>query len=192
MAGSVRLITPPSAEPVSLEEARRQVSLLDGDDTHDARLTQAIRSARAHAEAYLHRAFFTQTRELALDGFPPCIELPFPPVQSVSSVKYTDFAGAEQTVATGDLDVDLYSSPARIRPAYGVTWPVPRPGYNTVRVRYVAGYTKVSEVPEDLRHGLLLLIGHYFDNREAVFAGGTVAELPLGVAPHFNPHVVHL
>lgn len=191
MSGSARLITPPSVEPIALDEAVAHVNGFAGSADQKAALQAAIRAARDHAENYMHRALASQVRELALDGFPACIVLPYSPVQSVASVKYTDYAGVEQTISTGYLDIDTYSTPARIRPAYGQTWPAPRPGFNVVRVRYTCGYAKASDVPESIRHGLRLLIAHYFENREAVVIGTSSDELPLGVAPHFNPHIVH-
>jgi uncharacterized phiE125 gp8 family phage protein len=191
MSGSARLVEAPTEEPITLEEARTHTRGAVDVPEHNASLTSAIRTARDHAEHYLHRALATQTRELALDGFPPCIRLPYPPVQSVTSVKYTDLNGVEQTIDAADLDIDVYSAPARIRPAYGKTWPSPRPGYNVVRVRYVCGYAQAADIPEAIRHGMRLLIAHYFENREAIVVGTISGELPLGVAPHLDPHVVH-
>jgi uncharacterized phiE125 gp8 family phage protein len=52
----------------------------------------------------------------------------------------------------------------------------------TVTVRFVAGYgANPGDVPEPLRQAMLLLIGHYYENREAV-AAGTLTELPFAVA----------
>lgn len=189
MAGACIVTTPPAAEPLSLTEAK--LHLREPSAADDALVTALIAAARSQVENYVHRALITQTRELKLDCFPACIELPFPPVASVTSVKYTDLNGAEQTVAGGDLDTDVNSSPGRVQPAYGSTWPSTRPGFNAVRVRYVCGYGAAgSDVPEPLRYAMRLLLAHLYENREAVVIGTISSELPLGVAALLNPYIV--
>ncbi len=65
---------------------------------------------------------------------------------------------------------------------FGQSWPGARSGEPVV-VRYVAGYGVAGDVPALLKRAMLLLIGHWYENREAVVvASGTVATaLPLAV-----------
>lgn len=190
MSGACVVITPPATEPLSLVEA--QLHLKGPESADDTLVSALIKAARVQVENYLHRALITQTRELKLDGFPPVIELPFPPIIALTSLKYTDVDGVEQTVSSGDLDIDTSSSPGRIRPAYSKTWPTStRPGFNVVRVRYTCGYgTNGSDVDETIRLAMRLLIGHFYENREAVVLDGSPIELPLAVAALLNPYIV--
>jgi uncharacterized phiE125 gp8 family phage protein len=189
VAGACLVITPPAAEPLTLAEAK--LHLRGPVAADDDLVTALIQAAREQVENYVHRALINQTRELTLDCFPPMIELPFPPVTSLTSLKYTDVNGAEQTIAGADLDIDIASSPARIRPAYGQSWPSPRPGFNAVRARYVCGYGAAgASVPAPLRHALRLLLAHFYENREAVVIGQVPGELPLSVAALLNPYIV--
>src|SRR4051794_11419297 len=95
-----KVVTPVEIEPVSLAEARLQCKVDDDDDSHDAALTSLITAARENAEHHTGRALAVQTLEMALDAFPACggFGLPMLPVASVASIKYTDAAGAEQTL----------------------------------------------------------------------------------------------
>ncbi len=45
-------------------------------------------------------------------------------------------------------------------------------------------------MPDAIRTGLLLMVGHLFENREAVILGSTPAELPLSVQFFLGQHRV--
>lgn len=177
----LKLITAPAVEPVTLAEAKAQLRKTTADE--DALISSLIVAARNFAEAYTGRAFITQTWDYVLDAF-PCglFELPKGPLQSVSSVKYLDSAGVEQTLAAAGYKVDALTDPGRIAPAYGQSWPTTRSEPNAVTVRFVAGYGDASAVPQAIKEALLLLISHLFENREAV-AEGNFSALPLGFEP---------
>src|SRR5690606_36285460 len=90
-----------------------------------------------------------QTLTLTLDRF-PCgpIYLPYPPLQSVSSIGYVDPQGVAQTVGVADYQVDINSEPGRLVPAYGTTWPSTQCVLGAVTIEYVAGYSDVCDVPQ--------------------------------------------
>ena len=138
---ALKLVTAPTTYPVTLAEAKLHCRV-DGTDD-DALITALITSATEMCEQQTGRALMTQTWLLTLDEFPTEIELTRVPVQSISSVTYTDTAGATQTLSTGSnwrlLDLGDFSM-ARIVPVYGYTWPATRAQNNVVSVQYVAGY----------------------------------------------------
>lgn len=180
---ALKLITPPTAEPVSLQEAKLHLRLIaDPADTSvhpdDDLIRSLIVAARQGAEHLTGRALMPQTWELALDSFEDEIRPPNPPLVSVTSVKYTDTAGAEQTLDPSAYKVDDYSEPARLVPAYGTTWPAMRSEPNAVRVRYTAGYQDAAAVPAQVRSWILLRVGTLYEHREDVAAGITVGETP--------------
>lgn len=145
------------------------VVVKSGDATEDNLLTALITGAREYCEGYTGLALATQTREAYPEKF-PCvneIEIPYPPLQSVTSVKYTDSAGSETTLTENtDYIVDTDSLVGRIVLPYAETWPTATLNtVNPIKIRYVAGYT--TDIPKSIKIAMLLLIGHWYANREA-------------------------
>lgn len=164
---TARLITAPATEPVTLAEAKLHLRVDASDE--DTLITSLISVARHECENRTGRALITQTWELTRDCFADEMELPQPPLQSVSSVKYFDTSEVEQTLASSVYRVDSYSQPGRVTLAYEETWPDIALEYpNAVAIRYVAGYgAAASSVPPPLKQWMLLHIGHWYANREA-------------------------
>jgi uncharacterized phiE125 gp8 family phage protein len=161
---SITLITPPAYEPVSVDELKTHLRISHTDD--DVDLFTRIKLAREAVEAFTNRRLITQTWDWRLDAFPCYFLVPTPPLQSVTSIKYRDSDGAEQTLSASVYDVDIYSAPARIMEAYGQAWPVTREMMNAVTVRLVCGYGLPVDVPKSLRNAVMMIAGHYYENRE--------------------------
>ncbi|AMU86674.1 head-tail connector protein [Dehalococcoides mccartyi] len=166
---AIKIITPPASEPVSLSEAKLHLRVdTSADDTY---ISNLITAARQYLESVaLQKTLGTQTLEYVLSQF-PCgeIQIPRPPLQSITSIKYTDSEGVEHTIDSGDYIVNTDCSPGLVVPAYGSDWPsnslIPSGG---IRIRYQAGYTTV---PEMFKHAIKLLIGHWYENRGTVSFG---------------------
>ena len=104
--------------------------------------------------------------------------VPVPPLQSVTSIKYLDTAGAEQTLASYTYRVDAVREPGRIALDYGKYWPSTYPVMNAVTVRFVAGY---ATVPEPIRWALLMLINELYEQRQESIVGAIVSSAPFHV-----------
>lgn len=153
-----KVITAVATEPVTLAEARLQCKIDSDDITHDAVLTALITAAREFAEHYTGRALATVTLEAALDEFPRCdgaLKLPMPPVASITSIKYTDTAGVEQTLAGANYALSTYGTSRTVSLTYGNSWPSTQDVADAVRVRFVAGY---ASLPKAVKAALLLHI----------------------------------
>lgn len=166
----LNLITAPAAEPVTLDEAKAHCRITT--TAEDYLVNSWIIAARGHAETYTRRRFITQTWEWSMDEFPDYdspIEVPNGPLQSVTSLKYIDTAGVEQTLDPTLYQVDLKSDPGRIAPAYAVRcWPYTRcDTLNAVTVRFVCGYGLAARVPKEIKQAMLLAIGDFNEHREA-------------------------
>lgn len=165
---SFKVVTPVETEPVTLAEARLHLKVYDDDAAEDLLITAWITAAREMAEQFTGRALATQTLELALDEFPDAddcssvIELPMPPVASITSVKYTDLVGAEQTLAGSAYALSLYGDSRRLAPTYGNYWPSTQDVPDAVRVRYVTGY---ATAPKAVKAAILLMVGWLEQNR---------------------------
>ena len=180
-----RLITAPAADPVTLAEAKAHLRVDHSDE--DATINGLIKAATSYLDGrsgILGRCLVTQTWEETFDAFPTnAIELPLGPVASVTSVKYLDQAGAEQTLSAGVYTVDTASLVARI--VSDDAWPATKATANAVTVRYVAG-TASASIPGAIRHAILLLVGHWYENRQPA-AEGSAAELPFAVSALLSP-----
>lgn len=165
-------IDPPAEYPITLQEARLQCKVDTDDD--DSRITMLIAEATDELDAiegWLGRALITQTLELVLDRF-PCgddkkIYLPYPKLQSVSSVKYLDSSGTEQTYDPDEYRVVNDATPPYIEPAYGTSWPSTQSVSAAVRVRYVAGYGAAEDVPARIKQYMLHMIAYRYEHPEA-------------------------
>lgn len=181
---SLTIVTPPAEEPVTLTEAKNHLRVDLTDD--DSLISALIVAAREHAEAITRRAFITQTLKLSMDAFPVNngpIYVPMPPLQSVNSLKYFNTGGVEQTLTEGtDYLVDNESEPGRITPAPDTGWPATQNRPNAVSVEFVAGFGDASKVPQGIKQAILLMVGHWYENREGVtMQGNNAGELPMAV-----------
>ena len=179
---SLKQTVPPTSLPISLQAARDHVKVVDNED--DADLSRYIDGARAYAETRLGRQLITATWRLKCDMFPAddFIELPNPPLQSVTSLKYIDMAGDQQTFSSGSYSVDTDSEPGRIILNYDASWPLIRSQKQAIEITYVAGYgDDDSDMPAGIRNAMLLLVGHWFWQREAVVVGPSPSVIPLAV-----------
>jgi uncharacterized phiE125 gp8 family phage protein len=176
---ALTLITPAAEEPITTSEAKLSPSLRVATATDDTAIGTLITTARKLAETYTLHALVTQTWELVLDGFPTGgIIVPMPPLQSVSSIKYIDGNGDEQTLDALLYSVDDDSIPGLIVPAYGETWPTTRDEVNAVRVRFVAGFGDADDVPEDIKSWIKIMVGTMYDNPQGIVVGQTVMSIP--------------
>ncbi|HEX6050025.1 MAG TPA: head-tail connector protein [Gemmatimonadaceae bacterium] len=178
------LVTPPAAEPLTLATVKAHLRLTDDAGAEDALLNVLISAAREWAEDQTRRALITQTWQETFDRFPPCeIRLGLTPVQEITKVSYVDASGAAVDLAAAQYIVDAASLPARVRRAYGVSWPSTRDQANAVSVEFTAGYGDApDDVPAAIRMAMLLVVGDLYANREAQIVGTIVAENPTAKA----------
>jgi uncharacterized phiE125 gp8 family phage protein len=161
---TARLITPPAELAVSLLEAKQNLGFRIAATDDDARIRAWIEGITAHAEHYTGRAVINQTWRVTLDRFPDAIQLAMPPLVSVTSLKYLDAEGVEQTLDPQDYLIDAVSEPGYAVPAPGKTWPSTADQINAVKVEYVAGYgTDSTATPAAIRLYILAKLAEQFD-----------------------------
>lgn len=134
--------------------------------TLDPLLLGFIKTARLMAEQELHRYLVTQTLDKYLDWFPVnAMPISLPPLQTVSAITYFDADGVEQTLAVADYAVNSAAVPARIAPAYGLSWPSTREQMQAVKIRFVAGYGAAAAVPQCIKDWMLFQINTMWETR---------------------------
>lgn len=170
---STQLDTAPTEEPITRDDAKQQLEYADSD--RDDFICTLITAARMFVEKQTGRQLLTATWKLFVDQF-PCggigywwkgdeFRLPFPPLSSVSSIKYVDNDGVTQTLATSEYTVDANAVPGRIALAWSKSWPSTRPIINAVTVEFVAGYGAAGTVPDDLIHAMKIMLTEMFEAR---------------------------
>ena len=185
----LRLITAPASEPIVNTDVESYQRITNTAERTE--LDRFIKSSREYAEnIVLHRALLTQTWELYLDQWPEndYIELPKPPLQSVTYIKYKDTQGTEYTLDAANYVVDTIPEPARVVLAYGRTWPttILYPA-TAIRIRFVCGYTQASDIPKSIINGLLYHTGLLYERRDTEVTANELKTLENIYAPYALP-----
>jgi uncharacterized phiE125 gp8 family phage protein len=193
----IERLTAPAVEPLSLGEVK-EACRIDGPD-QDGFLTRAIRAARDLIEGPdgAGLVLVASHWRMRLDGLAGELWIPMGPVITIDSVQYLDDAGALQTVAPADYQWRTGRFEARIKPAYGLSWPTVRCQYDAVRVTFTAGFAGTEQeppslamIPEPLRIAMLMLIGHWHEHRETVVVGQLPSEIQFGFKDLINRYRV--
>lgn len=156
----------PTAEPVTLAEAKAQLRV-DGS-TEDAFIASLIVTSRLQIEAALGLALVTQTWRLTLDDWPHdgVIEVPMRPVQSVLAIEFASGGDGATALAPASYHVDGRALPPRIVLTSDAP-PALEQRAEGISIDFVAGFGPAAEhVPAPIRQALLLLVAHWFENRE--------------------------
>lgn len=183
---SLTLVTGPTQEPLTLEEAKAQLRIDFDDD--DALLRRLITAARQWVEGQTKRSLLTQTWDQTLDYcWPDRIRFERNPVISVSSVTYNDGSSPMTTLAASKYTVVTRRSASFIEPAYNEDWPDIITVPDAVRIRFVSGYT---DVPESLVHAISMLVAHWYETRIPVLAGQgqVLIDIPYTVEALISPY----
>lgn len=176
--------------PAPLDPATVKKHLRVRHAEEDTYLRELVLAALAAAELATHRQLLTATWELVLDGFPEAgvpILLPLGTWQATTQIDYTNSTGGTTIWDAAKYTTAGTREPAEVTPAYGQSWPSARRVPAAVRVQWRCGYGGgEANLPTLLKHGLLMLVGHWYQNREAVVTGTIATELPLGVRHIFE------
>jgi uncharacterized phiE125 gp8 family phage protein len=163
------LVTAPTSEPLTVEEVKLHLRL--DYDNEDSWVAAQITAARQYVEDMAGRQLVTATRKLILDYFTCSVELPRAPLTAVTGITYVDADGVTQTLSTDVYTVDTDSVPGRVYLAYDQSWPDTRAEQKAVEITYTCGYGGPCDVPRGIKSIMLLLIGNWYENREAVVFG---------------------
>lgn len=208
----VRVITQPTEEPITLDEAALHLKLDSIDsppEYYDApRVLWLISAAREYCEQYLGRSLAVQTLEYGSNMFgydPDGIALPMGPVLHVIGATYVNEAG--ETVPLDDgtgsptnpqFELDDFSTPQRVRLPYNGTWPTARYHAGSVRIQYVAGYSTPATSPSPdyplpwaIRAAILLVLGDLYENVQNSVEK-PLTEIPIGAKVLMDPYRLNM
>ena len=182
MEYSLTLVTPPTVEPITTDEAVHYMRLDTPSTADSAFITGLIKSARKYCENLQHRAYITQTWEMSLNKFPcayndrlnnvkksDVIEIPMGNLQTVDSVIYTDSANVAHTLTENtDYIVSTRGVLGKISPPYNGLWPTSELApLDPVVIRFTCGYGLAVAIPETIKQAMYMLIDYWYNNRDA-------------------------
>ena len=163
---------------ISLAEAKAHCIVEHSLD--DGYLIGLIQAATAATEDYTRTVVTQRAISKTFDAFDNFrLKGPF---RSVTSLTYIDDNGVSQVVSPSvyqNCGVWTSTNDAKtpyITLAYNQDWPSARVQAEAVTVNYVAGYSQ-NEIPEALRHAILLMVGNLYSNREPIVIGASVQAL---------------
>jgi uncharacterized phiE125 gp8 family phage protein len=184
-------ILPPAQEPVSLADAKLHLRVDVPDD--DTLISRLITGARSQIERGLGRALITQSWTWWLDAWPPgyAVSLPLAPLQSIEQVRIYAADDSFSVLPANGYLLDGQGSPPRLIRRGTLAWPQPvRPG-NGIAIDFTAGHgSQPTDVPAALRIAVLVLVGHWYENRQLADASGASVALPPMVRDLIDPYRV--
>lgn len=187
------LVTPPSIKPVTRTEVKAALDI--GYADKDTLIDGLIAAATTHFESILEMPLCEQSWSQSFDEI--CGRLPLykEPVISITSVKYLDEDGIEQTIDPTDYSLVADDICTAVKFRSGYTAPTLYAVSPAVTVLYKAGYVNAgsspnftSTVPDDIKQAMFLLIRQWFDNPSAVVVGTTATKMPNAVDALLSPY----
>jgi uncharacterized phiE125 gp8 family phage protein len=163
-----QISTGPTAEPVSLKEAKTQLRV-DGDD-ENTYIINLISTARRNVEQETGRVLMLQTVKAFWDKWPAgrVLCLPLYPAASISLVEYVDENGTTQTWNASNYTTDVVGMTPRVVPNPDTDLPDLGDYPNAIVVTYTAGEQTAATVPQDLKHRILVSLTMLYERREDI------------------------
>jgi uncharacterized phiE125 gp8 family phage protein len=165
---TLKVISHPEVEPVTLADARAQIGLFDDQVDHDRFLMSAISTARRLVESRLGIALVATRFRATWREAPELLRLPVQPLLLASGFDLEVEAGDEE-LDEEDYELDSDAVPASIDLKRGIG--------KKVVVTYWAGVAPGEPIDPMLRSALLAYVDHQFNNR-GVLASESSTELP--------------
>lgn len=186
-------ITPPANLPISLTDAKLHLRV-DHDD-EDLLIEGLIKAATDHLDGWtgmLGRCLEEQEWRQDFDRFEQVIRLPLWPINSISSITWRNRAGQIATIDSDDYALKFDALGAHVRFKDGFSYPSGLYQSAAISVTFSAGCPQAgdpaeSTVPAAIKATILLLVGHWYQNREAVSDSGAT-ELPLAISSLIAPY----
>ena len=165
---TIRIVTPPATEPLTVAEAKAQLNIAASDDSHDVELASKIAAARQEWERDTSKALITRTVEHRLPMWLDVIRLSVQPVIAISSIIYVDNNGDEQTLDAANYYLDI--DELRFKTSFNK--PALEDRSEAVRITYTAGYGAAStDVPEIDKLAIKLSVANRFEDLDMINGG---------------------
>lgn len=181
---SVKVTLSADSPAVSLSDMKDYLRVSDSAD--DALITAHTTAATEAIKQYLRIGLLTETFVFKMDGFSEdsadarlmsfgggvhtasvphvlgggnWVDVPFPPVQSVTSIITYDRDNASSTFASSKYQVDLESG--RIYLNEGETWPTNLRAKDAIQITYIAGFGS-GNIPSPITEAIKMYVGQLY------------------------------
>jgi uncharacterized phiE125 gp8 family phage protein len=183
------LTSGPAVEPVSLVEAKSHLRV--ETSAEDALIGSLITTSRLHIEAALDLALIEQSWTWSIDTWPHRrpLYLPLRPVVQIDAINIIDATDTPHLLAASAYHLDGNAVPARL--SWLAASSPPRPGRpaSGIEISFTAGFGSLaSDVPGPIRQALLLLIAHWYEQREPVATGSAATPIPTMISDLLAPY----
>lgn len=165
----VKLITPSTLEPVTLQEAKAHLKVTSNDE--DTLIQMYLNAAIKRVENYRQSVVMSSEWELYLKIWPTSANLQKHPVTAINSVKYYDDNNTLQTVTSSNYRLQDFRVPCRIEFDSDFDTPSTYDREYPIVVNFQAGYLAASSVDAVIKHVCLLELGTYHEMRQTEMAG---------------------
>ncbi|MEP2103089.1 MAG: phage head-tail connector protein [Parasphingorhabdus sp.] len=178
--------TPTPSDPYAafLGMAKEQLRI-GASNEQDVLLTGYIGAAVKYIERETNQVLLNRSLKITKDCWPEngVLTLRKRPVVSVDTVHYYASDGTRTLLGSTEYQVSIGEFQTRIVPSPEKTWPeLQSRRLDAIEIDATFGYgAAIADLPEDLRHVILLLVAHWDDNRGAVAVGTISKELELSV-----------
>lgn len=182
------LVTPPVDPVLTLEEVKAHCRVDSSDE--DTLFSALVDAASSHLDGWmgiLGRCLVSQNWKREFDCW-SVFELPLEPVQSVVAITFFDDTGIEQTVDPSIYQLHVRATRTVVGCRADKNWPTADFSKGPVTVIWQSGYGTAADVPTAIKQAMLLLIGHWYEQREGVVVGTIASELPLAVDALLAPY----
>lgn len=185
---------------VTLQQAKDHLNVDDSD--HDSKIQMLVDAAVQYLDGprgILGRQLAPAAYRLEMALFPPGpLCLPMAPTISVDAITYLDETGVRVTLDPEEYRVvglgSTEGATVVLDQVAGVVWPAVQAGQDpdTVTVEFRAGFENLDSpsgpnVPEPIRHAVLLMVGDWYDHRASSVIGTTAAEVPISAKSLIAP-----
>lgn len=179
----------PALEPVTLAAAKTHLRV--DSALEDVFIASLITTSRVQVEAILGLALITQNWTWRFDAWRlGGVAFPLAPVSAVTSVRTQNSDLSYSILAPAAYIVDGASTPPRLVPSRG-NFPSPAVAAIGIEIQFTAGYGALAaDVPAPLRQAILLLVAHWFENREPLIEGAMPKSFPDAIIGLLEPYRV--
>ncbi len=173
------------AEVISLDEARKHCRIIGTDD--DDALRIYIEAARNYVEGLSANALVEGTYTFYFDTSESHYHI-YKPIVSITTFEYkivTNTGSYGGSLSGSDYHMDteqglITLNDSTMTDLYAQS--------NAIKITAVAGQPNIGIIKGDIKLAMLLLIGHWFENREESIVGTIVAKIPMGAKDLLAPY----
>jgi uncharacterized phiE125 gp8 family phage protein len=171
-----RVLTQPENEPLTLTEVKAHLRVKHS--LEDDLIQSLAIGARQHIELVTNRALMPQVWEISLPCFAG-LKTPIPGgnLRAIDSVE-----------VDGEEFEGFSVSSAEPPCIYSETWPRTKGFPDSIKIIAQVGYSGAGAIPETLKTAILMLVAHWYDNRQAVIVGNIAQEVPMAVNALLFPY----